>query len=73
MSPKIQTRKNFNLCQNDFIFKRIFELHEVVRYSQRFQATKCSNTLKLHTLEALLSKSRLYFFFLIFLHAEIPP
>ena len=35
--------------------------------------TKCSNTLKLYTIKALLCKNRLYFFFLIFWHAKIPP
>ena len=39
---------------------------KMTRYSQRSKVLKCSNTLKLYTLKALLSKNRFYFFFVIF-------
>ena len=38
-----------------------------------FFVTKCFNTSILHTLKAFLSKNWLYFFFLIFWYARIPP
>ena len=38
-----------------------------------FHASKCSNTLKLSTLKALLSKNQFYLFFLIFQYTKIPP
>ena len=38
----------------------------MTRYSQKFQATKCSNNLKLYTLKALLNKNRFCFFFPVF-------
>ena len=64
MSQKSQTRKKFELYQNDLIFTKILDLYEMA---------KCLNTVKLYTLKALLSKNRFYFFFLIFCHAKILP
>ena len=40
MFQKIQTNKKFEVCQNDYIFTKIYELYEV---------TKCVNILKLYT------------------------
>ena len=66
------------LCQNNLIFTKIIELYQVSkwfshRYSKRFQVLKCSSTLKLYKLKALLSKNRFYFFFLMFWHATTSP
>ena len=57
MSQKNQTRKKLELGQNDVIFTKIFELCQVL---------KCSNTLELYVLKALLGENWFYFFFLIF-------
>ena len=63
---KKSDKKKLEVCQNDFIFKKIFELYQVIRYSQRFQVSSCSNNPNLYTLKALLNKNWIYFFFLIF-------
>ena len=57
MSQKNQIRKKLELGQNDVIFTKIFELCQVL---------KCSNTLELYILKALLGENWFYFFFLIF-------
>ena len=64
MSQKIREEKKFELCQINVIFAKISN-DKMIRYSQRFQVAKCSNTSKLYTLKAL-SKNWFYFFFVIF-------
>ena len=69
MSQKMRPEKKIELCQNLFIFTKIFKLYQLsilLGIHKRFQVLKCPNTLKLYTLKALLSKNRFYFFFLIF-------
>ena len=64
--PKNQTRKKIELCQNDLIFTKIFELYHVTKcvdIHKRLQVSKCFNTFKLYTLKVLLSKNWFYFFF----------
>ena len=52
MSQKIREEKKFELCQINVIFTKISN-DKMIRYSQRFQVAKCSNTSKLYTLKAL--------------------
>ena len=56
MSQKNQTRKEFELCQNDMIFTKIFKLYQVflcqnnkifTKVSELYQVVTCSNTLNL--------------------------
>ena len=55
MFQKYQTKKKIELCQNDLIFTKIFELYQVFvcqndsKMSELYQVAKCSNTLKLYT------------------------
>ena len=68
-TKKIRQEKKTELCRNDFIFTKIFELYQVTkltRYSQKISRDKYFNTLKLYTLKALLSKNLFYFIFFIF-------
>ena len=52
--PKV-SKKKIELCQNDLIFTKIFELYQVFvcqndsKMSELYQVAKCSNTLKLYT------------------------
>ena len=57
MSQKNQTRKEFELCQNDMIFTKIFKLYQVflcqnnkifTKVSELYQVVTCSNTLNLY-------------------------
>ena len=38
--PKKMRQKKIVLCQNEFIFKNIFELYQVTRYSQKIASVK---------------------------------
>ena len=59
---KVRQKKEFELCQNDFVFTKFFELYQLIRYSQRFQVPKYSHTLKLYTLKVLLNENWISFF-----------
>ena len=63
MSQKVRQEKNWNYIKMTLYSQRFLNYAKMKRYSQRFQMAKCSNTLKLYKLEALLSKKRLYLFF----------
>ena len=77
MSEKNQTRKEFELCQNDMIFTRIFKLYQVFLCQNNKIFTRVSELYQVVTILSICIKTQLnknwfYFFFAIFWHAKIP-
>ena len=57
MTEKIRQEKNMYYVKMTRYSQRILNCSKMPRYSQRFQLSKCLNTLKLYTLKTLLSKN----------------
>ena len=70
------SKKNLNYVKMTLYSQRFLNYikwQNWLNIHKRFQVLKCTNTLKLYTLKALLSKNQFYFFFQIFWHAKNPP